>query len=59
VQILLVQLKIFLKIILDTAAIASSLAANIYGFKNVDESFANSKNNITRFYVCLKMKIKR
>ena len=40
--------------ILDTAAIASSLAANIYGLKTVDESFANSKNNITRFYVMSK-----
>ena len=34
---------------LDTAAIASSLSANIYGLKIVDESFANYKNNITRF----------
>ena len=40
--------------ILDTAAIASSLAANIYNLKTVDESFANSKNNITRFYVMSK-----
>ena len=40
--------------ILDTAAIASSLSANIYGLKTVDESFANSKNNITRFYVMSK-----
>ena len=40
--------------ILDTAAIASSLAADIYGLKTVDESFANSKNNITRFYVMSK-----
>ena len=40
--------------ILDTAAIASSLAANIYGLKAIDESFANSKNNITRFYVMSK-----
>ena len=40
--------------ILDTAAIASSLAAKIYGLKTIDESFANSSNNITRFYVMLK-----
>ena len=40
--------------ILDTAAIASSLASNIYGLKIIDESFANSKNNITRFYVMSK-----
>ena len=40
--------------VLDTAAIASSLAANIYTLKIVDESFANSKNNITRFYVMSK-----
>ena len=40
--------------ILDTAAIASSLAAKIYGLKTVDESFANSSNNITRFYVMSK-----
>ena len=40
--------------ILDTAAIASSLAAEIYGLKTVDESFANSSNNITRFYVMSK-----
>ena len=40
--------------VLDTAAIASSLAANIYTLKTVDESFANSKNNITRFYVMSK-----
>ena len=40
--------------IYDTAAIASSLSANIYGLKTVDESFANSKNNITRFYVMSK-----
>lgn len=38
----------------DTAAIASSLAAKIYGLKTVDESFANSSNNITRFYVMSK-----
>lgn len=37
--------------ILDTAAIASSLAADIYKLQTVNESFANSKNNITRFYV--------
>ena len=40
--------------ILDTAAIASSLAAKIYELKTVDESFANSSNNITRFYVMSK-----
>lgn len=40
--------------IIDTAAIASSLAARIYGLKTVDESFANSSNNITRFYVMSK-----
>jgi len=40
--------------ILDTAAIASSLAAKIYKLKTVDESFANSLNNITRFYVMSK-----
>ena len=40
--------------ILDTAAIASSLAAKIYELKIVDESFANSTNNITRFYVMSK-----
>lgn len=40
--------------ILDTAAIASSLAAKIYGLKTIDESFANSSNNITRFYVMSK-----
>ena len=40
--------------ILDTAAIASSLAAKIYELKIVDESFANSSNNITRFYVMSK-----
>ena len=38
----------------DTAAIASSLAAKIYELKIVDESFANSSNNITRFYVMSK-----
>ena len=38
----------------DTAAIASSLAAKIYELKTVDESFANSLNNITRFYVMSK-----
>ena len=42
------------KKILDTAAIASSLAAKIYGLKTIDESFANSSNNITRFYVMSK-----
>ena len=35
--------------IMDTAAIASSLAAEIYGLKTEDENFANSQNNITRF----------
>ena len=40
--------------VLDTAAIASSLAADIYTLKTVDENFANSKNNITRFYVMSK-----
>ena len=40
--------------VLDTAAIASSLSANIYNLKTIDESFANSKNNITRFYVMSK-----
>jgi len=40
--------------VLDTAAIASSLAADIYTLKIADESFANSKNNITRFYVMSK-----
>jgi prephenate dehydratase len=44
--------------ILDTAAIASSLAAEIYELKTVDESFANSSNNITRFYVMSKNKNK-
>ena len=38
----------------DTAAIASSLAAKIYELKTVDDSFANSSNNITRFYVMSK-----
>ena len=38
----------------DTAAIASSLAAKIYDLKTIDESFANSSNNITRFYVMSK-----
>ena len=38
----------------DTAAIASSLAAKIYELKTVDESFANSSNNIPRFYVMSK-----
>ena len=40
--------------IMDTAAIASSLAADIYGLKTEDENFANSKNNITRFYIMSK-----
>ena len=38
----------------DTAAIASSLAGKIYGLKVIDEDFANSLNNITRFYVMSK-----
>ena len=42
------------KKVLDTAAIASSLAADIYNLKTIDESFANSKNNITRFYIMSK-----
>ena len=40
--------------ILDTAAIASSLAGKTYGLKVIDENFANSSNNITRFYVMSK-----
>ncbi len=40
--------------ILDTAAIASSLAGETYGLKVIDENFANSLNNITRFYVMSK-----
>ena len=40
--------------ILDTAAIASSLAGKTYGLKVIDEKFANSLNNITRFYVMSK-----
>ncbi len=40
--------------ILDTAAIASSLAGKTYGLKVIDEDFANSSNNITRFYVMSK-----
>ncbi len=40
--------------ILDTAAIASSLAGNTYGLKVIDENFANSLNNITRFYIMSK-----
>ena len=40
--------------ILDTAAIASSLAGKTYGLKVIDENFANSINNITRFYVMSK-----
>ena len=40
--------------IMDTAAIASSLAAEIYGLKTEDENFANSQNNITRFYIMSK-----
>ena len=40
--------------LLDTAAIASSLAGKTYGLKVIDENFANSLNNITRFYVMSK-----
>ena len=40
--------------IYDTAAIASSLAGEIYDLKVIDENFANSKNNITRFYIMSK-----
>ena len=40
--------------ILDTAAIASSLAGKTYDLKVIDENFANSLNNITRFYVMSK-----
>jgi len=40
--------------IYDTAAIASSLAGNIYSLNVIDENFANSSNNITRFYVMSK-----
>jgi prephenate dehydratase len=40
--------------ILDTAAIASSLAGKTYGLKVIDENFANTVNNITRFYVMSK-----
>ena len=40
--------------ILDTAAIASSLAGKTYGLKVIDENFANSLNNITRFYIMSK-----
>ena len=46
--------KIFDEKIYDTAAIASSLAGSIYGLKVIDENFANSVNNITRFYVMSK-----
>ena len=42
------------KKILDTAAIASSLAGKTYGLKVIDENFANSLNNITRFYIMSK-----
>tara|TARA_B100000900_G_scaffold229801_1_gene195145 strand:- start:272 stop:1111 length:840 start_codon:yes stop_codon:yes gene_type:complete len=42
------------KKVLDTAAIASSLAADICNLKIIDESFADSKNNITRFYIMSK-----
>jgi|TARA_B100000787_G_scaffold169257_1_gene159941 prephenate dehydratase len=37
--------------ILDTAAIASKLAADIYSLKVIDDSFANTVNNITRFFI--------
>ncbi|MDB9776257.1 prephenate dehydratase [Alphaproteobacteria bacterium] len=37
--------------ILDTAAIASKLAAEIYSLKVIDDSFANAVNNITRFLI--------
>ena len=37
--------------ILDTAAIASKLAADIYSLKIIDDNFANSANNITRFFI--------
>ncbi|MAV82317.1 MAG: prephenate dehydratase [Pelagibacteraceae bacterium] len=37
--------------IMDTAAIASSLAAEIYSLKILDENFSNNKNNITRFFI--------
>ena len=40
--------------ILDTAAIASSLAGDIYGLKVIDDNFANTLNNVTRFYVMSK-----
>ncbi len=40
--------------ILDTAAIASSLAGKTYGLKVIDQNFANSLNNITRFYIMSK-----
>ena len=40
--------------IIDTAAIASSLAGKIYGLKVIDDNFANSVNNITRFYIMSK-----
>tara|TARA_Y100000996_G_scaffold408354_2_gene387290 strand:- start:1212 stop:2051 length:840 start_codon:yes stop_codon:yes gene_type:complete len=45
--------------IMDTAAIASSLAADIYGLKTEDQDFANSKNNITRFYIMSKNENKK
>ena len=38
----------------EEAAIASSLAGKTYGLKVIDENFANSLNNITRFYVMSK-----
>ena len=37
--------------ILDTAAIASKLAADTYSLKVIDDSFANTVNNITRFFI--------
>ena len=37
--------------ILDTAAIASKLAADTYSLKIIDDNFANSANNITRFFI--------
>ena len=37
--------------ILDTAAIASKLAADTYSLKVIDDNFANTINNITRFFI--------
>ncbi len=37
--------------ILDTAAIASKLAADTYSLKVIDDNFANAINNITRFFI--------